>query len=102
TRALSFRIAWLSEQKLIDAGNILALTFTNKAAKEMGERVNRLLGASAVTRPTLGTFHSVCAKILRQEIYRLGYTRSFTIYDAEDQGKAIKDIIADLHIDKRY
>jgi DNA helicase-2/ATP-dependent DNA helicase PcrA len=105
TRALSFRIAWLCEQKLVDAGNILALTFTNKAAKEMGERVNKLLSLNTFNwsaLPTLGTFHSVCVKILRQEIYRLGYTRSFTIYDAEDQGKAIKDIIGDLHIDKRY
>ncbi len=109
TRALSYRIAWLCGQKLVDAGNILALTFTNKAAKEMGERVRRLLEGAPVGHrgalsalPTLGTFHSVCAKILRREIYRLGYTRSFTIYDADDQGKAIKDIIGDLHIDKRY
>ncbi len=102
TRALSFRIAWICEQGVIPADRILALTFTNKAAKEMGERVHKLLGGALTGLPTMGTFHSVCAKILRQEIFCLGYTRSFTIYDSDDQGKVLKEIIADLNIDKRY
>ena len=108
TRVLAYRIAWLCEQGLVEPGNILSLTFTNKAAKEMGERVNRLIEDAPTgapyrgTLPTLGTFHSVCAKLLRKEIYRLGYTPSFTIYDAEDQGKVVKDIINDLGIDKRF
>lgn len=109
TRALAYRIAYLCEQGLVPSGNILALTFTNKAAKEMAERVNKLLsadgpsvGAQAVQPPLMGTFHSICAKILRKEIYRLGYGAGFTIYDSEDQSKIIKDIIADLHIDKRF
>ena len=113
TRALAFRIAYLCEQQLVAAENILALTFTNKAAKEMSSRVHALINPSNSLKPqtshlkpsaspTMGTFHSVCAKILRREIQRLGYTRSFVIYDTDDQSKIIKDIIADLHIEKRY
>jgi DNA helicase-2/ATP-dependent DNA helicase PcrA len=127
TRALAFRIAYLCEQKLINPENILALTFTNKAAKEMQERVKRILeprnnaennaeqrGRNAVNpRPSasasavfsvshMGTFHSICARILRAEIQRLGYSKSFTIYDSDDQSKIIREIIGDLNIDKRF
>ncbi len=104
TRALAFRIAYLCSENLVKPENILALTFTNKAAKEMGERVKKNLSQKSPSfqLPTMGTFHSVCAKILRQEIHRLGYTRSFTIYDADDQSKVVKEILGDLHVDKRY
>lgn len=116
TRALAYRIAYLCEQGMIPSGNILALTFTNKAAKEMAERVNKLLVGPNLTSlpdrqagsilhlqsPLMGTFHSICAKILRKEIYNLGYSAGFTIYDSDDQGKVIKDILADLHVDKRF
>jgi len=117
TRALAYRIAYLCEQNLIPSGNILALTFTNKAAKEMSERVNKLLlgpNLKSFSRqeifttilnpqsPVMGTFHSICAKILRKEIYNLGYSAGFTIYDSDDQGKVIKDVLSDLHVDKRF
>ncbi len=114
TRALAYRIAYVVEQKLAKAENILALTFTNKAAKEMGERVTKLLDAQQSSqrskindhgyfvKPHMGTFHSVCAKILRQEISRLGYSRGYAIYDTDDQNKVVKEIIQDLHIDKRF
>lgn len=108
TRALAYRIAYLCEQGLIPSGNILALTFTNKAAKEMAERVNKLLVPNPQSvihntqSPLMGTFHSICAKILRKEIYNLGYSAGFTIYDSDDQSKVIKDILSDLHVDKRF
>lgn len=113
TRALAYRIAYLAQERLINPENILALTFTNKAAKEMGERVRKILaidGApSSYSLPTahyslphMGTFHSVCARVLRQEIHNLGYSRGFTIYDTEDQFKIIREIIAELQIDKRW
>ncbi len=107
TRALAFRIAYICEHKLIKPERILALTFTNKAAKEMAERVRKILVGNIKNNepsqfPTMGTFHSVCAKILRNEVHNLGYTKSFTIYDAEDQAKVVKEIIGDLHVDKKY
>src|ERR1051326_5656940 len=102
TRALAFRIAYLCEQKLINAENILALTFTNKAAKEMSERIKKILAGKPLSIPHMGTFHSICARILRQEISAIGYTKSFTIYDAEDQTKIVREIISDLHIDKKF
>ena len=109
TRVLAFRIAYLCEQKLVSPDHVLALTFTNKAAKEMQERVHKLLAGQAAgtgrkthTIPNMGTFHSMCAKILRQEIPVLGYTKGFTIYDSDDQTKIIREIIQELNIDKRF
>ncbi len=108
TRALAFRIAWLCDRKIVSPGHILALTFTNKAAKEMAERVKKILISgpqyphSGVQLPLMGTFHSVCARLLRSEIQALGYSRGFTIYDTDDQIKILREIISDLHIDKRY
>lgn len=102
TRALAFRIAYLCDKNLVNPEHILALTFTNKAAKEMAERVKKILAGKPCSVPHMGTFHSICAKILRQEITRLGYTRGFTIYDSDDQMKVVKEIVQDLHIDKRY
>lgn len=104
TRVLAYRIAYLIEQGLVKAENILALTFTNKAAKEMQERVKKLLteSKSLVGMPTMGTFHSVCARILRKEITILGYSSGFTILDADDQLKIIKEICQELAIGKNF
>ncbi len=98
TRTMTYRIA-----NLIDHGvkpwHILALTFTNKAAREMQERVRRLVGDSA-DEMWLGTFHSVCVRILRRDIEKLGYQRSFTIYDEDDQGRVLKDGMRVLGLDE--
>ncbi|MBR5108891.1 MAG: UvrD-helicase domain-containing protein [Clostridia bacterium] len=98
TRTLTYRIA-----NLIDHGvkpwHILALTFTNKAAREMRERVEKLVGEDA-QEMWLGTFHSVCVRILRRDIEKLGYKRSFTIYDDDDQLRVIKDGLKTLGLDE--
>ena len=88
TRVITFRIAYLIAERGIAPHNILAVTFTNKAAEEMRTRVERLLsGARMASAPLLSTFHSLCVRILRQHIEALGegYTRSFTIYDQDDR-----------------
>jgi DNA helicase II / ATP-dependent DNA helicase PcrA len=107
TRVLTYRIAYLIEQGLIAPENIMAVTFTNKAAKEMQTRVMKLLSGDAgsgkkIGQPTLGTFHSIGARLLRQQIARLGYSATFTILDSDDQLKVIKDICKDLDIPKQY
>ncbi len=120
TRVLTYRIAYLIQQRLVPAERILALTFTNKAAKEMQDRVQKLLGgqigqrpggatavgaargASSAGLPTLGTFHSVCARILRKEISQLGYSSGFTIYDADDQLKVLREICKELDLPRRW
>lgn len=99
TRALTYRIA-----NLIDCGvkpwHILAITFTNKAAKEMRERVSALVGEDGED-VWVSTFHSMCARILRRDIEKLGYTRSFTIYDDDDQSSVIKETLKKLNIDDK-
>ncbi|MFC1721922.1 ATP-dependent helicase [Patescibacteria group bacterium] len=100
TKALTHRIAYLIATKKAQPHNILAVTFTNKAAGEMKDRVTKLLQGSRVV-PTIGTFHSVCARILRHEIEHLGYKRSFTIYDNNDQLAAVKRAMQELHIDTK-
>ena len=101
TRVLTHRIAYLLE-KGVPAYRILALTFTNKAAKEMLERVN-LLAGDAAADAWVSTFHSSCARILRRDIEKLGYTRSFTIYDSDDQARLVRDILTELNLsDKMY
>lgn len=107
TRVLTYRIAYLIEQGLVPAENILAVTFTNKAAKEMQARIMKLLSDApgkkvAGGQPTLGTFHSIGARLLRQQISRLGYSAGFTILDSDDQLKVIRDICKDLDIPKQY
>src|SRR5258708_2067449 len=92
TKVLTHRIAYLTAQNLYKPGQILALTFTNKAAKEMASRLHNIF--PNIGAPTMGTFHSVCAKILRQEIQRLGYSRSFVIFDDDDQHKILREIIS--------
>jgi DNA helicase-2/ATP-dependent DNA helicase PcrA len=99
TRVLTYRIAYLMESG-VDPFNILSLTFTNKAAREMKERVERLIHDSDAKNLWMGTFHSVFAKILRIEGYRLGFPSSFTIYDAEDSRKVISDVIKELGLEK--
>ncbi|MEJ7894219.1 MAG: UvrD-helicase domain-containing protein [Solirubrobacteraceae bacterium] len=102
TRVLTHRIAHLIADKHARADEILAITFTNKAANEMRERVGMLVGG-AVRAMWVMTFHSACARILRADAHRLGYTRQFTIYDAADQRRLIKACLDELDIDaKRF
>ena len=99
TRTMTYRIAHLIEQG-VKPYHILALTFTNKAAREMLERVNALAGEQAADA-WIGTFHSVCVRILRRDIEKLGYQRSFVIYDDDDQLRVIKDILKQMDIDDK-
>jgi len=118
TKTLTHRLAYLVKQKKVSPYSILAVTFTNKAAREMESRVTALLSAVSGQRsadsanrqqptanltrlPWLGTFHSVCVRILRREADFIGYSRSFTIYDANDQISIIKKIMRDLNIDPK-
>ena len=98
TRVLTMRIAHLITNG-IDPFNILALTFTNKAAKEMKERIAKLVGDSNARSLWMGTFHSVFARILRSEAELLGYPSNFTIYDTQDALNVLKKVLKDLHID---
>ncbi|MDO5298835.1 MAG: 3'-5' exonuclease [Clostridia bacterium] len=100
TRALTYRVANLLEHG-VPPWAIMAITFTNKAASEMRERIERLAGASAAD-VWVSTFHAGCAKILRRDIEKLGYTRSFTIYDDDDQMSALKEILKRLNIDEKF
>jgi DNA helicase II / ATP-dependent DNA helicase PcrA len=100
TRVLTYRIAYLME-KDVDAFNILALTFTNKAAREMKERIAKIVGAKEAKNLWMGTFHSIFAKILRFEAEKLGYPNNFTIYDTDDSKNVIKDILKQLNLDEK-
>ena len=100
TRALTCRVANLMDHG-VPAWSILALTFTNKAAKEMKERISQLVGQSAEDA-WISTFHSTCARILRRDIEKLGYNRSFVIYDDDDQGTVIKEILKRQNIDEKF
>jgi len=99
TRVLTYRIAHLVK-KGVDSYNILSLTFTNKAAKEMKERIGKVIGKGESKNLWMGTFHSVFSKILRFEADKLGYPNSFTIYDSDDSKKVVGRIIKDLSLDK--
>ena len=99
TRVLTYRIAYLMSEG-IDPFNILSLTFTNKAAREMKERIATIVGTSESKNLWMGTFHSVFAKILRIEADRLGYPTNFTIYDTQDSDRLISSIIKELNLDK--
>jgi DNA helicase-2/ATP-dependent DNA helicase PcrA len=99
TRVLTFRIAYLMSQG-VDPFNILALTFTNKAAREMKERIATIVGQSEAKNLWMGTFHSVFAKILRSEADKLGYPSNFTIYDTQDSDRLIASIIKEMNLDK--
>ncbi len=124
TRVLTYRVAYIIEGGAVAAENILALTFTNKAAKEMQTRVMKLLGdgtaesvqlaktvgsdgtgaiaGSKSGMPTMGTFHSIGAKLLRKEIVRLGYGPSFVILDSDDQLKVLREIAEELGLPKKF
>lgn len=95
TRVLTTSIAYLIEEKNIDPRNIIAITFTNKAANEMKERISNLLNMD-VSHLWIGTFHSICARILRMNIDKIGYDKNFTIYDSSDQKTLVKEIINEL------
>lgn len=100
TRVLTHRIAYLIEEKGINPWNILAITFTNKAAAEMRERVDRIVGFGSESI-WVSTFHSTCVRILRRYIDRLGFDTNFTIYDTDDQKTLMKDVCKKLQIDTK-
>lgn len=101
TKVLTTRIAHLMANG-VDSFNILALTFTNKAAAEMKERIEKILGNSEARNLYIGTFHSVFARILRSEAHRLGYPSSFTIYDSDDSKSVIRAIIKEMNMDDKH
>lgn len=101
TKVLTTRIAHLMRNG-VDAFNILSLTFTNKAAREMKERVEKILGGSEARNLYIGTFHSVFARLLRAEAHRLGYPNDFTIYDADDAKSVVKTIVNELNLDDKH
>ena len=100
TRVLTYKIAWLLEQGM-KPWNILALTFTNKAAREMKERIGRLVGEEQARYLNMGTFHSVFARILRAEAEHIGYNTNFTIYDQADARSLVKTIIKEMQLDDK-
>lgn len=100
TRVLTYRIAHIME-KGIDPFNILALTFTNKAAREMKERIAKIVGQKEAKNIWMGTFHSIFAKILRIEAAKLGYPANFTIYDTDDSKNVLKEIIKQFNLDDK-
>ena len=100
TRVLTHRIAYLMEEKGVNPWNILAITFTNKAAQEMRERVDRLVGFGSESI-WVSTFHSACVRILRRHIDNLGYDNNFAIYDTDDQKTVIKEVCRKLNIDTK-
>ena len=106
TRVITHRIAYLIQERGVPADSILAVTFTNKAAKEMAERVEKILGHSTLAKPTLATFHSFCVRVLRRDIEALrvngkGLTRTFAIYDETDQQAVVKSALKRLGIDDK-
>jgi DNA helicase-2/ATP-dependent DNA helicase PcrA len=106
TRVITSRIAWLIREKGVAPDSILAVTFTNKAASEMGERVERLLDHSSLAKPLICTFHSLCVRMLRRDIEALkvggeGLTRSFAIYDENDQQAIVKQIMKRMGMDTK-
>ncbi|MCW5912657.1 MAG: exodeoxyribonuclease V subunit gamma [Cyclobacteriaceae bacterium] len=99
TRVLTYRIANLIQNKQVDPFNIMALTFTNKAAKEMRDRIEKVVGADA-RNLWMGTFHSVFARILRAEAHHLGYPNSFTIYDTDDSKSLLRSVVKEMGLDE--
>jgi DNA helicase-2/ATP-dependent DNA helicase PcrA len=106
TRVITHRIAYLIEERGVAPDSILAVTFTNKAAKEMGERVDHLIGATSLARPLISTFHSLCVRILRRDVEAMrvngvGLTKTFAIYDDSDQQAIVKTAIKRLGVDDK-
>jgi len=100
TKVITHRLAYILDRKLADSFNVLSLTFTNKAAMEMRERIEKLIGPEAKNL-WMGTFHSIFARILRVDAQKLGYTNAFTIYDSEDSVSLIKTILKELNLDDK-
>jgi DNA helicase-2/ATP-dependent DNA helicase PcrA len=106
TRVITSRIAWLIQEKGVSPDSILAVTFTNKAASEMAERIEKLIGHGSLTKPLIATFHSLCVRILRRDIEALkvdgkGLTRTFAIYDENDQQGIVKQIMRRMGLDTK-
>jgi DNA helicase-2/ATP-dependent DNA helicase PcrA len=104
TRVITHRIAYLIQERGVAPDSILAVTFTNKAAKEMAERVDALIGHSTLAKPVLATFHSFCVRMLRRDIEALrigdqGLTKSFNIYDENEQQAVVKQIMRRMNLD---
>jgi DNA helicase II / ATP-dependent DNA helicase PcrA len=100
TRVLTNRVAYLLGEKRVHPWNLLAITFTNKAAREMKERISRLVGPEAEDI-WISTFHSMCVRMLRKDIERIGYSRNFTILDTSDQLTVIKQVLKELNLDPK-
>jgi DNA helicase II / ATP-dependent DNA helicase PcrA len=101
TRVLTQRITHLIRQRAIDPRHILAVTFTNKAAREMRERLSEPLSVAELDRLTVGTFHAICANLLRREIQHLGRSRDYVIYDSDDQERLMKRVLRELNLDEK-
>ena len=104
TRVITHRIAWMVREKNVAPDSILAVTFTNKAAGEMAERVDKLIGHGSLTKPLIATFHSLCVRILRRDVEALkvggkGLTRSFAIFDESDQQGIVKQVMRRMGLD---
>jgi len=101
TRVLTHRVAWLVQELDVAPWRIMTVTFTNRAAREMRERLERLLGSSQARNLTLGTFHATCARILRREHEAAGIPRDYAIFDADDQRRLVKQALDDLNLDDK-
>jgi DNA helicase-2/ATP-dependent DNA helicase PcrA len=101
TRVLTHRIAYLIRAVGVDPYQILAVTFTNKAAHEMKERLELLIGAEQAGALSVGTFHSLCARFLRRDIHHLGRERDFVVYDSDDQERLMRRVLRDLKLDEK-
>jgi DNA helicase-2/ATP-dependent DNA helicase PcrA len=101
TRVLTYRIAHLVKQGGMDPYNIMAVTFTNKAAREMRARLEKLLGQRKLDRLTIGTFHAICARVLRREAQTIGFSSDFVIYDRDDQLGLVRQALHELNLDDK-
>ncbi|MBN1486081.1 MAG: UvrD-helicase domain-containing protein, partial [Anaerolineae bacterium] len=103
TRVLTHRIAWMLQEQEIAAWNILAVTFTNKAAREMRTRLDNMVGHNVAQYMTVGTFHAICSRILRREAEHIGLDNNYLIFDTDDQLSVMKEVVKDLGLDdKQY